>query len=234
MEGGEFRNTWVPGEPWANGLLKRSGTFQHLAHEVGQGSKNKNTGQITWQGWSYFTCPEAPPSKALVPPWDGNWVHVYGHSYSCNEYLMPSNHSGNYVNNRLIPKVKLENLERPGSLILICDSGASSSEQEASDTLFGPLSDGPNSIVWKFITDGSAESANGYQPLPTPALKDNDTGGGFGWPVYARHRGICHALMADGHVETFKNGQIKRRNFVSKGKTKNWFDPNYYVEAYYP
>jgi prepilin-type N-terminal cleavage/methylation domain-containing protein/prepilin-type processing-associated H-X9-DG protein len=204
LEGPDFRTTWVP-STWnmAYGLLRKEGSGnpgQHFAHEVGQGTKNKNDGTIIFPGYPYFTCPETPPSRALTPPWDGTTVHVYAHSYSCNEYLMPSNHSGNYVNGRLIPKVKPENLERPGSLILICDSGISSGDAEASDTLWGPLTDGGNSIVWKFITDPSGESANGYQPLPTPAVKDNDLGGGLGWPVYSRHRGTCHALMADGHV----------------------------------
>ena len=42
------------------------------------------------------------------------------------------------------------------------------------------------------------------------------------------------ALMADGHVETFKNGDMQRRNFVSSGITKRWAGPADYVRATFP
>jgi len=230
MEGGKFRSEWVPGEPWGGGLLKKAGTFQHLAHEVGQGSKNKNTGQVTWPGWSYFTCPEAPASRAMVPPWDGNWVHVYGHNYSCNEYLMPSNWSGNWVGGMPIPKVKPQNLERPGSLILLCDSGVTAAEYESYDTLPNTL----DGIINDFVSDPAGAPSRGSTPVITPTVCDNDLGPGAGWPVYRRHNGFCNALMADGHVERFRNGEMQRRNFVSHGKTKRWGGAVDYVQANYP
>lgn len=230
LETAEFRNTWVPGEPWGGGLLKKAGTFQHLAHEVGQGSINKNTGQITWPGWGYFTCPEGPPSKAMVPPWDGNWIHVYSHNYSSNEYLMPSNFGANWVGGMPIPKVKPETLERPGSLILVCDAGVTATENEAYDTLPNTL----DPIINDFVANPTGASSRGDLAVNTPAVCDNDYGVGAGWPVYVRHNGFCNALMADGHVQQFQNGDMKRRNFVSHGRTKRWGGVIDYVEAYYP
>jgi hypothetical protein len=40
--------------------------------------------------------------------------------------------------------------------------------------------------------------------------------------------------MADGHVQSFKNGEMKRRNFVSRGKTKRWGGAVGFVDATYP
>jgi prepilin-type N-terminal cleavage/methylation domain-containing protein/prepilin-type processing-associated H-X9-DG protein len=257
-------NKWVPGNASACGLYKlNDGSGQHLAHEVGQGTRNSTTGVVYSPGYSYFTCPVGPPSKH--PSWyKGNaGTHVYSHNYACNEYLMPYGRWSNslieyadetaaetaYVNGdyRPFPPVDPGTVQRPGSLILICDSGVDAVNAEASDTLFGPLyltyqpgspeNEGgviAGGIVGGFRTDPAAESANANQAVITPPTCDNDLGAGLGWPVYYRHHGRCNALMADGHVENFFNGQMSRRNFVSQGRTKNWDVPGQLIEANYP
>ena len=145
------------------------------------------------------------------------------------------------------PGVRLAELERPGSLILICDSGVDVVYGEASDTLFGPMyftvqpgsPSNPSGVILGGIVDGFVtspvfERTQGEQPVTTASHADTDSGDGYGWPLYSRHQGRCNALMADGHVQSFKNGEMKRRNFVSKGKTKRWGGAVGYVEAYYP
>jgi len=241
-------NRWVPGESWACGLYKlNDGSFQHLAGEYGQGTKNPTTGQIYAPGYSWFTCPSGPPSKQVATYQGNTGVHVYSHNYACNEYLMPygqwANSPVNYASEAAavtayqtgayipFPPVKPAELERPGSLILISDSGAGA-DGEASDTLFGPMYDATQGMVNGFVSDPSLESTKGATALVTNS--DNDVGGALGWPVYSRHQGKCNALMADGHVQAFGNGEIQRRNFVSRGKTKRWGGAVGFVDAYYP
>jgi len=229
MENGQFRNEWVPGEPWANGLFKKVGTFQHLANEAGQGTKNATTGQIYFPGWSYFTCPSGPASKQGCSYMGNGGIHVWAHHYSANEYLLPSNWNGNYVGGMPIPQVKPGLLERPGSLILVADGGVDGLN-EAYDTFGNAIND----IINDFVTDPNNAPTRGSMAVTTPAANDNDSGTGAGWPIYSRHGGRCNALMADGHVQAFKNGEIQRRNFVSKGITKRWGGPADYVRATYP
>ena len=255
---------WVPGEPWACGLYKMNdGSFQHLGNEVGQGVKNPVTGQVYTPGFSYFTCPSASSSRQPASYKGQNGVHIYSHSYSCNEYVFPygrwSNSPLNYPSEASaetaymlgdylpFPAVRPAELERPGSLIVVCDSGVDVVYGEASDTMFGPMyfttqpgsPDNPSGIILGGIVDGfvtspDVESTQGGQPVTTSSIADNDEGGGYGWPVYSRHMGHCNALMGDGHVESFKNGEMKRRNFVSRGRTKRWGGAVGYVDAYYP
>lgn len=260
-------NKWVPGDSWACGLYKLNGTVQHLAGEVGQGTKNPVTGQIYSPGYPWFTCPEGPASRAPSIYQGQNGIHVYSHNYACNEYLMPygrwANSPVNYTDeteaeNAYIagtyvpfPPVKLSEIDRPGSLILFCDTGVDAVTAEASDTIYAPMyntvpqpgspanPDGSivlaGGIVDGFVSNAALEQTLGSTPVPTATGSDNDDGGGFGWPVYYRHQGRCNALMADGHVHSFANGEMQRRNFVSHGRTKDWSAGTVgFIDAYYP
>jgi prepilin-type processing-associated H-X9-DG protein len=247
-------NQWIPGETWACGLYQLNdgfpaGVHTHLAGEVGQGVKNPATGQIYTPGYSWFTCPSGPRSSQIASYQGNVGVHINAHNYACNEYLFPfaqwvnspvnyaseaaavtAYENGNYVP---FPPVKLSELERPGSLVMICDSGVNN-VGEASDTLFGPMNGdgGTPGIVPGFVADAALESTQGGTPLVTQ--NDDDLGGALGWPVYSRHEGRCNALMADGHVQQFANGQMQKRNMVSRGKTKRWGGAVGFVDAYYP
>lgn len=233
---------YVPGETWAYGLYKIQGTFQHLDHNVSQGQKDGG-GNIIWPGYNFFTCPSANP------PLPGG--HIYAHNYSCNEYIMPSNNWRNWLpggadgattlaNGSVnFPPVSPGELERPGSLILICDSGASSAVDGATGALvresLDTLPNASNDIVNDFVADPVVAATRGSMPVTTPPDSDNDNGLGAGWPVYFRHGGKCATLMADGHVQLFSNGEMQRRNFVSRGRTKRWGGGTpAFVEAYYP
>lgn len=256
---------WVPGDSWACGLYKlNDGSGQHLAGEAGQGTKNPTTGQVYAPGYSWFTCPEGPASRQPSTYKGQPGVHVYSHNYACNEYLMPYGRwanspvayadenaaaaawaAGTYVP---FPPVKLSELERPGSLILVCDSGVDAIDREASDTLYGPMYNYyqpgspanetgviPGGIVDDFVSNPALEQTRGETVVMTSPANDNDEGTGVGWPVYYRHQGRCNTLMADGHVESFANGQMKRKNFVHKGRTKDWTIGTVgFIEAFYP
>jgi prepilin-type processing-associated H-X9-DG protein/prepilin-type N-terminal cleavage/methylation domain-containing protein len=232
---------YVPGDAGAYGLYKIQGTGQHLDHEVSQGRKDAG-GNVIWPGYNFFTCPAAPQPAPTQ--------HIYGHDYSANEYLMPSNNWRNWIpggadsaatltdGSVIFPPAKPGEIERPGSLILICDAGESSAidaatgavVREALDTLPGAIDD----IINDFVNNPADASSRGALPVPTSAANDTDEGAGAGWPVYYRHNGRCNALMADGHVESFSNGDLQRRNFVARGKTKRWGGGSGFVEAYYP
>jgi prepilin-type processing-associated H-X9-DG protein len=236
---------YVPGESWAYGLYKIQGTFQHLDHQVSQGQKD-GSGNVIWPGYDFFSCPAAPQP----PPTQ----HIHGHNYACNEYLMPNNNwrnwlpgSPTYANGAdtlaggsvIFPPVRPSELKRPGSLILICDSGASDAADGATGALLreslDSLPNAINDIVNDFVNNPSDASTRGGLPVTTPATGDNDDGPGAGWPVYYRHNGKCVALMADGHVQLFANGEMQRQNFVSKARTKRWGGgPSGFVEAEYP
>jgi len=221
-----------------------------LDHQYTLGSWNENTGQIRLPGYSYFTCPSGPPSNSPTFPWTAGWVHRFARNYAPNEYLIPygrwSNSPVNYANEATaeaayengtyipFPGVQPQNLQRPGSLILFCDVGVNAGENESPHTMWGPMVDGPNGIVNLFVSDPIGEQANGALPVTTDPAKDNDTGAGAGWPVYYRHDGLCNAVMADGHVQAFRNGEIQRRNFVSNGQTKQFGGPPGFIEASYP
>ncbi|MBV9463590.1 MAG: hypothetical protein JO317_05120, partial [Verrucomicrobiae bacterium] len=43
-----------------------------------------------------------------------------------------------------------------------------------------------------------------------------------GLPIYSRHMGNCLAVMADGHVQIFKSGQIRRDNFAVHSWAWDW------------
>lgn len=236
---------YVPGETWAHGLYKIQGTFQHLDHQVSQGQKDGG-GAVVWPGYNFFTCPSAPQP----PPTQ----HIYGHNYSCNEYLMPSNNWRNWLPGSPMfadgastlaggsvnfPPVRLSELKRPGSLILICDSGGSPATDGATGALLRESLDTlPNAIdpiVNDFVNNPSDAGTRGGMAVTTPAASDTDDGAGAGWPVYYRHKGRCVALMADGHIQLFANGEMQRRNFVSKNKSKRWGGgPSAFVDAEYP
>jgi prepilin-type processing-associated H-X9-DG protein/prepilin-type N-terminal cleavage/methylation domain-containing protein len=179
--------------------------------------------------WNFFTCPSGPVASAGA-------TFKYPHNYSCNEWLMPVNYKDYYVGSMPIRPTKPAALLRPGSLILILDSGI------MDPTLAWGKGDAPDTswyfkvaIENDFVIDGPAvASTRGYWAATTPAGNDNDSGPGDGYPVYYRHAGWCNAVMADGHVQTFKNGDIQRRNWVSKGVCKQWIASPSYVEVYYP
>jgi prepilin-type processing-associated H-X9-DG protein len=158
--------------------------------------------------WNYYTCPAAPPASA------GSGIK-YPHNYGCNEWVIPVNYKDYSVGGRPIPPVRPARLLRPSTLILIADTGIfdpalSWGQGDSSDTCY------QFKIVTElaFIADPVGERANGNLPTITPAANDNDNGTGIGWPVYYRHQGRCNALMADGHVQSFYNGEMKRRNWV--------------------
>ena len=76
-----------------------------------------------------------------------------------------------------------------------------------------------------FIADPTGEKVNGSLPCVTPTDCDNDLGTGDGYPVYYRHNQRCHAAMADGHVQSFSNGEMTRRNWVPpRAIYKAWAD----------
>ncbi|MBV9463182.1 MAG: DUF1559 domain-containing protein [Verrucomicrobiae bacterium] len=220
---------YKPGEPWSKGMWQLAdGSFVHVDRAYSQAR------------FAYFTCPEAPVCTMPGAP-------KYAHNYSCNELMMPNNShdctfdtDGNgliqYGPDKPLPAIMPQNVERPGSVILVCDAGIfdqnlSYARGDAPDTLYGP-----NSIIaGDFAASGDAASDRGNLTIVTP--NDNDLGPGAGWPVYSRHGGTCYAVMADGHVQGFRNGEMKRSNFASRAKTIRWGiggTPIGVIDIYYP
>lgn len=205
---------WNP-QPWPNGLWQDASTGAWVDHDYSQSR------------WDFFTCPAGP-----MPPAGLSWK--YPHNYGCNEWVIPVNYKDYYVGGRPIPAVKPQRLLRPSTLILVLDTG-----------VMGPYNgDGPDTS-WQFkvvtelafVADPVGEKANGNVPCITPAANDTDTplGVGEGWPVYYRHQGRCNALMADGHVQSFYNGEIKRRNWVPpEAIYKDWGGSSIYITVGYP
>ena len=210
------RFVWNP-QPWPNGLWQEVSTGAWVDHDY---SQNR---------WNFFTCPSGPAASAGA-------TFKYPHNYGCNEWLMPVNNNAYYVGGMPIRPTKPTSLLRPGSLVLIMDAGI------MDPALAWGKGDGPDTAWYfkvaienDFVTDGAAvASTRGYWATPTPAGNDNDSGPGDGYPVYYRHGGWCNALMADGHVQAFRNGEMQRRNWVSKGVCKQWIASPSYIEVYYP
>lgn len=212
-----------PGD-WPNGLWQETTSGSWVDHDY---SQNK---------YNYFTCPSGlPPYPAAS--------FKYPHNYSCNEFLMPVNQRSYFLDwtgagtpIRPIPQVKPATLKRPGSLILVCDSGVmeyTSNKGDGSDTCYQFTVVVQNA----FVASPTGEIANGYTACTTPAANDGDftTGAGAGYPIYTRHKGRCNALMADGHVQAFANGEIKRRNWAGPNSwCKDWGGSNRLLKFGYP
>lgn len=227
---------WPPVDNWVGNLPESKATpFECLDHQFGQGVIVKATGAlqnnmnnlgagVTAPGMStVFTCPTAPSFSAHdCYPWNQTTVHRYPRHYSANRFLFTGNAAIEYVwdngINHIAPQVRAGNIARPETLIVLCDASLGN-DWEASEDLAGPTAN-----IWDRFNRGigSAESANGNQPITAAngdsadPLYTQDTGQGAGWPAY-RHDGRCNALMGDGRVQIFQAGQITRANYVSSG-----------------
>jgi prepilin-type N-terminal cleavage/methylation domain-containing protein/prepilin-type processing-associated H-X9-DG protein len=206
---------WHP-EAWPNGLWQETTTWAWIDHDYSQNRYN------------YFTCPAGPAASAGA-------AFKYPHNYGCNEWLMPVNHMDYFVGGMPIPPVKPARVLRPGSIILVHDVGVMAAWANGD----GPDTSWQFKVITEtaFIADPTGERGNGQVQCITPTGNDTDTplGVGEGWPVYYRHNGRCNAAMADGHVESFPNGGIRRRNWVPpKAIYKDWGGGNKYIEVGYP
>lgn len=105
--------------------------------------------------------------------------------------------------------------QRPSSIILACDSGGGSGWSVGIN--------GPYITILNFEAD---PIGNAQQPVVTSPADDSETAA-LSWPIYSRHNGVCPAVMLDGHVRLFKNGEIQRRNFAGTWQT-------YYYNYAYP
>jgi prepilin-type processing-associated H-X9-DG protein/prepilin-type N-terminal cleavage/methylation domain-containing protein len=202
--------------------------------------------------WPYFQCPSMPAAGATASG-EGYSTNVkYLHSYSANPLILPTNWDGDWLfgGTIQIPAIPYGRLERPGSLILVAEGArfdprawAPDDRGDAANDFFMAVND--IKVDFDQVHDGllplSTAQSRSEWAVTTPAVVDADFvpapwGGSqnAGWPVYYRHGGLCNALMADGHVQTFRNGEIMRRNFLSRSHWKHGFFNNQLVEAHYP
>jgi hypothetical protein len=167
--------------------------------------------------WSFYQCPSAP--KPLTG---------YGRHYGCNDVLFTETHG---FFGPPYPQNDFGAIDdRPASIILAMDVGVSPTS--GSSYPWAPqLATQP--IIADFKADPTGAPGRANDPVITPAGNDNDSGTGLGYPIYSRHFGNCPAVMADGHVQLFKNGEIQRRNFAARARAWHWGSGSW-VDINYP
>jgi prepilin-type processing-associated H-X9-DG protein len=237
-------------EPWASpGMnMLSDGSFEVIDRDYSQNRYN------------YFMCPAGRPA---VQGFSASFK--YTHNYACNEFLMTVNYHKRYMDTDGAPGIQYGSdylppsgtpgkLSRASSTILIADcgiqpvlkdfdgNGQPDALGDAPDT-FGGVA---GTIVADFYFNPTTASSRGNWPIVTLIDYEPEYGVDPGlyapsdaWPVYWRHRGKCNALMADGHVQQFANGEMKRRNFVERGRAAMMSpgeDPDLlaYIDILYP
>ena len=189
------------------------------AFEIGNSSFNyQEDGQTLTRAfvlnkYPFFDCPAAGTRPRLTK---------YGVHYACNDllYVDQMYSSPPALGAYHAPSQYMEG--RPADLILVCDAAiyTFNNWESCSETISGAT----YPICIDFATAAATAPTRGTNSCLTPGGFDNDySPGSGGYPVYSRHDGVCYAVMADGHVRGFKNGEMQRRNFASKARAYETF-----------
>lgn len=167
----------------------------------------------------YYQCPAAPRPATTK----------YGHHYACNGLLLVETHVGGEPMPPQNPWDVIDS--RPGDIILAADSASNSTGDNHSSMDLG-LMTGP--IANDFSSDPTGAPTRGATPATTAAIYNAEPiAGGSASPIYTRHNGVCPAVMADGHVQVFKNGEMQRRNFAARARAYSW-GGGAWVDVNYP
>lgn len=149
--------------------------------------------------YNVFECPSAPKPAFTT----------YGNTYSCNDFVFKFSSSF-----RQEPVNRLD--ERPQSIVLACDAASDSptmpSQYDGSNYCLIHVT---QEIAMDFAANPAVAATRGNWTVFAPLSPGVESWSDVGIPTYVRHHRRCQAVMLDGHVEQFKLGDLKRRNFLS-------------------
>jgi prepilin-type processing-associated H-X9-DG protein len=172
-------------------------------------------GAVDYDRCPFFNCPSAPKPSATK----------YGLHYGANRYTMfyASPALGITGNSAAATD------SRSSSVILVADVACWGAGSASSGVTDGELFDLAIDSDWE--NSPATASTRGNNTVVTGVLENTDAAMIGYQLIYKRHNNRCHAVMADGHVQAFTNGEVRRRNFASKGKHLDGFSV---INMYYP